>query len=128
MLYDEFIAGTGCRDTAKNYKVFKDLEILYMNSDLPKEQIYEYGKKLVDNSLTEEQVIWNDNIDRQITELKEALEIWKSDVARYESNRDWSKLHGWDDIDFWNKEIKQAKTQMKSIRWNIRQLKDCKYT
>ena len=128
MLYDEFLAGTECRDNAHNYKVYKDLEIMYMNSeDLTKEQIYEYGKKLVDNSLSEAQLLWNENIDRQITSLKESLAIWKDDLERYESNLDWSKLHGWDDTDFWKREIKFAKAQMKSIRWNIRQLKECKY-
>ena len=56
MMYNEFINGTGCKENDHNYKVYKDLEILYMNSDLTKEQIYEYGKKLVDNSKSEEQI------------------------------------------------------------------------
>ena len=56
MMYCEFVAGTGCKDTPHNYKVFEDLEVMYMNSDLSKEQIYEYGKKLVDNSKTEKEL------------------------------------------------------------------------
>lgn len=125
MLYDEFLTGTGCRDNAKNFEVYKDLEILYMNSDISKEKIYEYGKKLVDNSLSEEQIAWNYNIDTQINELKEALGYWKGDIERYEQvlatedNEEWRA--------YWKRELKYAKGQAKSIRWNIRQLKDCKY-
>lgn len=127
MLFDEFIAGTGCRDTAKNYKVYRDLEILYMNSDLSKEQIYEYGKKLVDNSLTDAQVAWNTKIDEQITVYKENIETFKNDLARYETNRDFSIEHGWDDVSFWKREIKFVKARIKSARWNIKQLRECKY-
>ena len=53
MLYSEFIEGTGCQDNRHNFKVFQDLEVMYMNSNLTKEQIYEYGKKLVDNTVKE---------------------------------------------------------------------------
>lgn len=53
MLYSEFIEGTGCKSSAHNFKVFQDLEAMYMNSQLSKEQIYEYGKKLVDNNIKE---------------------------------------------------------------------------
>ena len=125
MLYDEFLTGTGCRDNAKNFEVYKDLEILYMNSDISKEKIYEYGKKLVDNSLSEEQVEWNKNIDKQIAELKEALGYWKDDITRYEENLEVEYDAEWKA--YWKRELKYAKGQAKSIRWNIRQLKDCKY-
>ena len=53
MLYGEFIEGTGCKDNEHNYKVYCDLEIMCMNSDMSKAEIYEYGKKLVDNSKSE---------------------------------------------------------------------------
>ena len=53
MLYSEFIEGTGCQDNHHNFKVFQDLEVLYMNSDISKEHIYEYGKKLVRNDIRE---------------------------------------------------------------------------
>ena len=125
MLYDEFLTGTGCRDNAKNFEVYKDLEILYMNSDISKEKIYEYGKKLVDNSLSEEQIAWNYNIDTQINELKEALGYWKGDIERYEQVLATEDSEEW--RAYWKRELKYAKCQAKSIRWNIRQLKDCKY-
>ena len=53
MLFSEFIEGTGCKGTRHNFKVYQDLEVMYDNSNLTKEQIYEYGKKLVDNNVKE---------------------------------------------------------------------------
>lgn len=49
MLYSEFVTGTGCKDNEYNYQVYRDLEILYMHSDHSHFEIYEMGKKLVDN-------------------------------------------------------------------------------
>ena len=77
MLYDEFLVGTGCRDNADNYKVYKDLEIMYMNSDMTKQEIYEYGKKLVNNALTEAQIAWNADIDRQVAEQQNLIDYYK---------------------------------------------------
>ena len=53
MLFSEFVEGTGCKENMYNFKVYSDLEVMYDNSDLTKEQIYEYGKKLVDNDVRE---------------------------------------------------------------------------
>lgn len=53
MLYSEFIAGTDCKDNTHNFNVYKRLEVMYMNSDITKEEIFEYGKKLVDNDVHE---------------------------------------------------------------------------
>lgn len=53
MLFSEFIEGTGCKATRHNFKVYEDLEVMYNNSCITKEQIYEYGKKLVDNDVKE---------------------------------------------------------------------------
>lgn len=53
MLYSEFVEGTGCKENMHNFKVYRDLEVMYINSNLTKEQIYEYGKKLVDNDVKE---------------------------------------------------------------------------
>lgn len=127
MLYEEFLEGTGCKDKACNYKVYKDLEILYMNSNLTKEQIYEYGKKLVDNSLTDMQLAWNANIDDQIDDLTAELNHYKKDLERYIENRDFSIEHGWEDVAFWKREISFVKGQIRSIRTNIKSLKECKY-
>ena len=131
MLYDEFLAGTGCRDTAKNYKVFRDLEILYMNSEeITKEDIYEYGKKLVDNSLTKAQVAWNERVDGEIAEYKDRLETAKVNLARYEENRDYTAKEFYYDkdfINFWKQAVKEEKQTIKNIRGTIRNLKATKY-
>lgn len=74
MLYSEFIQGTGCKDNEKNYKVYKDLEIMYMNSNMSKAEIYEYGKKLVDNSKTEKELQIEAEIKETIAGYKEQIE------------------------------------------------------
>ena len=55
MMYSEFVKGTGCKENNYNYNIFIKLEDLYMSSDITKEDVYEFGKKLVDNSETEEE-------------------------------------------------------------------------
>ena len=126
MLYAEFIAGTGCKATEHNYKVYKDLEIMYMNSDISKEQIYEYGKKLVDNSLTAEQIALNAEIDKQISEYKDYIEGILIDIGRYEANLALEYEANWKR---WYKErIKDACKEIKEVKTKIRNLKACKYT
>lgn len=71
MLYSEFINGTGCRDTEYNFKVYLNLDILYMNSSLTKDEIYEYGKKLVDNSKSEAELRAEQEVKENINRLKE---------------------------------------------------------
>lgn len=71
MLWSEFVEGTGCKDTEHNYNVYKELELIYMNTDCTKAHIYEMGKKLVDNSKTEEQI--EKEARRKIAELKWVL-------------------------------------------------------
>lgn len=126
MLYDEFIAGTGCRDNADNFKVYKDLEIMYMNSEMTKEEIYEYGKKLVNNGLTEKQKEWNADIDRQIAEQQNLIDYYKGEI-KY--NEDAIKLW-YDDKDMvkgYKRSIKWAKGEITYHRNLIRNLKSCKY-
>ena len=81
MLWHEFIAGTGCRDTEHNYQVYKDLEIMYMNSDMGKEKIYQYGRKLVDNSLTDKEIEHNAGIMAQIEDAKEEIKSLRESAA-----------------------------------------------
>ena len=78
MLYSEFVAGTGCRETDHNYKVYKELEIIYMNTDCTKEHIYEMGKKLVDNSKSEAEL-------KLEAEIKEEIEQHKAEIEKYKS-------------------------------------------
>ena len=129
MLYDEFIQGTGCRDNADNFKVYKDLEILYMNSDLTKEAIYEYGKKLVNNGLTEKQKAWNADIDGQIADLKRRADDLVKDIERYKENCKYYEDNCWYDIaETWKRDIKWARAELKTYRNKIKGLKSCKYS
>ena len=82
MLYDEFIQGTGCRETDYNYRVYKDVEEIYMNSNMTKEEAYAIGKLRVNNSLTDdeqEQIKVNTQnivtLENRIDELKTYLYI-----------------------------------------------------
>ena len=127
MLYDEFIQGTGCRDNKDNYKVYKDLEILYMNSDLTKEQIYEYGKKLVNNELTTEQKEWNADIDWQIAQLQTKVEYYKGEAEYYTKCIElWTGFDA-DMVKGAKKSLKWANNEAKYYRRQIKELKTCKY-
>lgn len=125
MLFDEFMVGTGCKNNDKNYKVYKDLEILYMNSDLTKEQIYEYGKKLVDNSLTEKQIEWNKEIDEQIERLNKQVEYYKGEVEYYEKAVELWK--GYAEEKEYKKSLRRVKNELKWWKHQIREIKSCKY-
>ena len=124
MLYDEFIQGTGCKDTAYNYKVYKDLEILYMNSDhLTKADIYEYGKKLVDNSLTESQIEWNKDIDRQIAELQKQVDYYNGEIEYYKQVIEMWTGYDEDCVKSGKYQVKRCRREARYYRNKIRDLK-----
>lgn len=130
MLYDEFLVGTGCKDNKDNFQIYKDLEILYMNSELTKEKIYEYGKKLVNNALTDEQKEFNVGIDKEICDTKVLLTTAEADLARYNSNLNYYTAMGYADeesIKFWKKEIRLARKQIREYKELIKDLKNFKY-
>lgn len=125
MMYSEFVAGTGCKENGHNYEVFKNLEIMYMNSDLSKEQIYEYGKKLVDNSKSEAEL-------KVEAEVKAEIEEHKAEIAQYkkwiEENKEFAaywKEHGNKEmvafyknpIKHWEQEIKYHRNQINALEW-----------
>lgn len=83
MLYSEFVQGTGCKEADNNYRVYKELEIIYMNSDCTKAHIYEMGKKLVDNSKTEAEIALEKQYKEEIENLKRDIEIHKDFVKHY---------------------------------------------
>lgn len=83
MLYSEFVAGTGCRDNEHNHKVYKDLEIMYMNSDMSKDEIYEYGKKLVNNAESEDVKRLKADLRNELKSLKEENKRRKETIEHY---------------------------------------------
>lgn len=128
MLYDEFLVGTGCRDNADNYKVYKDLEILYMNSELSKAEIYAYGKKLVNNALTESQVAWNKDIDRQIANIQEQVDYYLGEAKYYENViAMWLGVDE-DCVKSGKYQLKRVKREARYYKNKIKELKRCKYT
>lgn len=127
MLYNEFLAGTGCRDNKHNYKVYKDLEIMYMNSDMTKEDIYQYGRNLVDNSKSPELIRLENDIKDQI---RMARELIKENNANIRHNKTLESLFVDCDPDTaagyretirqyqtWNKQIK---CQIKGLKWVLK--------
>ena len=127
MLYDEFLAGTGCRDNEKNYRVYKDLEILYMNSELTKEKIYEYGKKLVDNSLSDGQVYWNLQIDKKIAEAQEQVNYYLAEVEYYKGVVERFAGYDEDSVKSGKFQIKRCTREARYYKNKIKELKTCKY-
>ena len=114
MLFSEFVEGTGCRETDHNYKVYKELEIIYMNTDCTKEHIYEMGKKLVDNSKTEEELELEAKIKAEIKEYREEKKYYENRIKAVqamlvdEADPEW---------------IKEYKRMLKLYRGYV---KDCK--
>ena len=125
MLWSEFIEGTGCKDTEKNYNVYKELELIYMNTDCTKAHIYEMGKKLVDNSKTEAER----EFERKV---KEEIQFYKNEVERFNSEIAWAKEMlaeckeqgndelAWfrkNDVKWYTERKKEAQRQIKALKW-----------
>ena len=118
MLYDEFIQGTGCKQNEHNYKVYKDLEIMYMNSDLSKEEIYEYGKKLVDNSKSPEAIEIENKWKAEIAQLKEQLKEFQAEAKRYMEFYKEDKDTYWKGQANWQKELaRTTRNKINALKW-----------
>lgn len=122
MMYSEFVAGTGCKQNEHNYKVFQNLEAMYSNTDMTKEEVYEYGKKLVDNSKTEEQMRIEKEVNEEIMKINDEIEFHKREVERLEwllsveDSKYWMKRYRADirrNRDF----IRSCKSQISALKW-----------
>lgn len=122
MLYNEFVEGTGCKDNEHNYRVYKNLEIMYMNSDMSKAEIYEYGKKLVDNSKTVEQIKAENKIKDEIKSLNEQIKYEQEEIAyRKHMNELWSEDKAM--VDWNNNVVRSSKNNIRRMKAEIRELK-----
>ena len=125
MMYCEFIEGTGCKDNEHNYEVYRNLETMYMNSDMSKQEVYEYGKKLVDNSKTEAQIKLENEIKAEIAEIKEQIKDNKQWIESYEESAAYHKEWGMMDLYKMDKsgakwkreENRQLKIKMRGLKW-----------
>lgn len=124
MMYSEFVEGTGCKDNKYNYRVFQNLEIMYMNSNMSKAEIYEYGKKLVDNSKSEEEIRFEAEIKSQIDEAKDRIDYYKKEISYRESMIElWKEDNDTYMIDTERRTIKYCKGEIKTLRNEINALK-----
>lgn len=125
MLYSEFVAGTGCKDNDKNYEVYKNLEIMYMNSNMSKAEIYEYGKKLVDNSKSEEELRVEAEIKAEMEEVKAEIEERKMWIEQNEEYiQSWKEYSDKEMVTFyqnnkkfWKREIKELRNKLAALKW-----------
>jgi hypothetical protein len=112
MLFSEFQENTGCRDNPQNHQLYRELEIIYMNTDCSKEHIYDMGKKLMDNSKTEEEI-------RLEKEIKAEIEQHKGFAKDYGKQIELEKS-----LPISNKEyIKYCRSMMKYHKQRICELK-----
>lgn len=126
MLYTEFIEGTQCRDNDYNYKIYKQLEIIYMNDEtVTKADIYEYGKKLVDNSKPQEIIDLENRILADIENDKRQIKELTADITRLkeyvrnEPNPLWRK--SWrNDIKWRRQDIQRLKQHINGLKFIIR--------
>ncbi len=123
MLYSEFVEGTGCKDTEYNHKIYKRLELMYMADDsITKQEIYEYGKKLVDNSKTPAEIEFENSIKSQIADFKRAIKDYRDDIKRYEeflvgeTDKEWIKSCR-ANIKFRKHEIAYFNEKIRSLKW-----------
>lgn len=124
MMYSEFVAGTGCKENDHNYKVFQNLEIMYMNSDMSKAEIYEYGKKLVDNSKSEEELRIEAEIKSEIEHQKDLLDYHKREIGYYKTMIESWRAEGDKEMVRMNQSsLNYHKQEAKAIRGRIASLK-----
>lgn len=125
MLYQEFVEGTGCRDNDHNYKVYKDLEVLYMNSDISKAEIYEYGKKLVDNSKSEKELQVEAEVKAEIADHKAEIESYKRWIEDNQRMAGYWKEQGDKEmvafyrnpVKTWKEQIRYHREQINALEW-----------
>lgn len=120
MMYSEFVQGTGCKENDHNYKVFRNLEIMYMNSEMSKAEIYEYGKKLVDNSKSEAELKLEAEIKARIDGLKAEIESeqsyieWKTDLLNFAK-----ETGNKEDVSFYRNIIRSCKKRISDLKKEI---------
>ena len=120
MLYSEFVEGTGCRQSEYNYNVYKSLEALYMSNDnLTKADIYEAGKKLVDNTPSKETQELKAQIEKEIEEAQENITYYNARINVYTSFISISQPA---EVKEYKKEIKEYKKLIKANKGRINRL------
>lgn len=125
MLWNEFVEGTNCRDNEYNFKVYKDLEVLYMNYDaMTKEEVYKLGKKLVDNSPSEEELRLIRETQEAIADCEERIVCIQKSIRYMEEAAELWKARG--DEEFAKEcldKTKPSKKRVRELKAEIKRLK-----
>lgn len=121
MLYSEFIENTGCRDNEYNHKLYRRLEIIYMNDDsVSKQEIYDMGKKLADNSKSEAEIEIENKMKAEIAYHKHEIELYKQELE----NQKWLLSEEIGDKLYRKDRIRYFKDCIKTER---REIEKCKF-
>ena len=96
-----------------------------MNSDMSKAEIYEYGKKLVDNSKSEKELQLEAQIKEEIEEHKAEIAKYKGWIKENEVFAGYWKEQGDKEMvafyknptKSWKQEIKYHKNQIAALKW-----------
>lgn len=127
MLYNEFLQGTGCKDTPYNFDVYKALEALYMANDaMTKEAVYKAGKNLVDNSETPKERETRQKLTKEAETLKQDIEYFEAYITMYKGFIEtMGDIDGAEAVKEWKREIKwrqEEKRKLKSRLCSIKSL------
>ena len=123
MLFSEFQENTGCKDNHANYQLYKRLEIIYMNDDtVTKADIYEMGKKLMDNSKSEEEIRFETQIREEIKAHKENIKSLREEIKQYQAIMEneyepWFKKTWRTRIKSLKEDIRREKTKINELLW-----------
>lgn len=124
MLYNEFLKGTGCRDTSHNYDVYKRVESLYMFDEaMTKEEAYAIGGLWIDNSLTPAEIEFNARMDEEIACSEWHIKELKADAENYNEQAEYS-TPAW--RAYYKELAKGCRAEIKREREHIRECKSCK--
>ena len=117
MLWSEFVDNTKCKVTEHNFEIYKALESLYMLvEDMPKSEIYQIGKRCVDNSLTVEEIKNLQKIKDNKTSLEMQLDMLHEDRDRLDEC--CAKLKGTTEYslyEYYRKMAKSVRTRLKEV-------------
>ncbi len=117
MLYSEFLEGTKSSASEYNYKVFENLNNIYMeNEEITKSEIYEIGKKLVrEPELSKTTIELIANAQNEIKQSESSITYYKD---RIETMKLYIEISTPEEIKAYKQSIKNYKEQIrKETAW-----------
>lgn len=126
MLWNEFKQGTKCKESDKNYSIYKSLEVLYMKYDYSKEDIYKVGRLLVDNSETEAEKAYREQVEKQIETEKEDLRYYSDRIetlslfCRLDTTTQGEAKEFKNSIKEYKQMVKRSKQRIEQYKWLLK--------